>query len=233
MEKTIILIVEDDKDILTINADHLRAEGYIVIEADTIQKACDAVVQNNPSLILLDIRLPNGSGIDFCKEARAMTSVPIIFLTALDEEEDKINGLMSGGDDYITKPYSLGELTARVYSLLRRVKMNDKEIYEHPPLKIDAVAQKVYLNGKDAALYPKEYQIFLMLVKNIGRTISAKYLYETVWGDDPHAGIKTVHVHIHSIRKKLNMDYDTPNQIKTIRNVGYCFRHFKDEPYDW
>lgn len=202
MVKTTILIVEDDRDILTINANHLRDEGYTVIEADTIQKAYDAVVQNNPSLIILDIRMPNGSGIAFCKEIRAMTSVPIIFLTALDEEDDKINGLMSGGDDYMTKPYSLGELTARVYTHLRRVQLHDKKIYEYPPIKINAVAQRAYVNGQDAVLTPKEYQILLMLVKNIGRTISAEYLYETLWGDDPLDKIKTIHVHISLIRKK-------------------------------
>lgn len=233
MTKTTILIVEDDRDILSINADHLQDEGYSILEADTIQKAYDAVIQYNPSLIILDIRLPNGSGIEFCKEIRSMTSVPIIFLTCLDEEEDKIKGLMSGGDDYMTKPYGLGELTARIHTQLRRMELNDKQVYEYPPLKINAAAQRVFLNGIDALLSPKEYQILLMLVKNIGRTISAKHLYETLWGDDPYAGIKTIQVHISTIRKKLNMDYDTPNQIKSIRNAGYCFRHFTEEPYDW
>ncbi len=227
MSKTQILIVEDDKDILKINFIHLTKEGYDVITAETLEEAYEAVMQNNPGLIVLDIKLPDGSGLTFCEKIRDITSVPIIFLTCFDSEQDKVKGLMVGGDDYLTKPYNLSELSARIYALLRRIQINDTKILEYPPVKIDTTAQIAYLNGEDTLLTPKEYKLLLILVKNMGRPINSSMLYKKLWGIEAEEGLKTIQVHISSIRKKLKMDADSAAQIKTVRNVGYCFEYEK------
>lgn len=228
MSRTQILLVEDDMDIQKINTAYLIKQGYDIITADTLESAYEAVTQNNPSLIVLDVQLPDGSGVSFCEKIRGVTSVPIMFLTCFDRERDKVKGLMAGGDDYMTKPYGLAELAARIHALLRRVNINDIKIFEYPPVRVDATAQRAYVDGEDAQLTPKEYQMLLILVKNIGRPIGANQLYQKLWGLAPEDGIKTIQVHISSIRKKLKMDYDTKAQIKTIRNVGYCFEYEKD-----
>lgn len=223
MHKTRILLVEDDKDIQKINFVFLARQGYEIITANTVEAASEAVRQNNLSLIVLDVHLPDGSGISFCERIRQSTTVPIIFLTCYDDERDKVRGLMAGGDDYITKPYGLSELAARIHAQLRRANLSVARNLEYPPLKIDRISQRVYVNDVDVVLTPKEYQILMILVENAGRPISATDLYERLWGLAPIEGIKTVQVHISSIRKKLCLERESRVSIKTIRNMGYCF----------
>ena len=223
MQKTRILLVEDDKDIQKINVVFLARRGYEIVTANTVASASEVINQNNLNLIVLDVQLPDGSGMAFCERIRQTTTVPIIFLTCFGDEKDKIKGLMAGGDDYMTKPYSLSELGARIHAQLRRASLNDIRMIEYPPLRIDRIAQRVYINNTDVVLTPKEYQILLILVENAGRPMTAAELYERLWGLSPMEGVKTVHVHISSIRKKLNLESDCGVTIKTIRNIGYCF----------
>jgi len=223
MQKTRILLVEDDRDIQKINVVYLARRGYEIITANSVASATEAVRQNHLNLIVLDVQLPDGSGIAFCEKIRQSTTVPIIFLTCYSDERDKVKGLMAGGDDYITKPYSLSELAARIHAQLRRASINDIRILEYPPLRIDRIAQRVYVNDVDVIMTPKEYQILTILVENVGRPMTASELYERLWGLTPMEGIKTVHVHISAIRKKLNLGSDSKVSIKTIRNTGYCF----------
>ncbi len=228
MNKKQILLVEDDEDILKINNIHLTKQGYDCLLAPSLEKAFEIILQKNPDLIVLDINLPDGSGIMFCKKIRDLTKAPIIFLSCYGTEEDKVKGLMAGGDDYITKPYGLSELAARIHTQLRRINLNDKKIFDYPPIKIDTNSQIAYLDGEDVFLTPKEFQIFLILVNNIGKTINTEDLYKKVWGYSPEEGLNTIKVHISSIRKKLKLEYDNIAQIKTIRNVGYCFEYEKN-----
>lgn len=220
---TRVLLIEDDADILNVNKVFLCGQGYDVISACTLKQAFYAVTDDNPNVIVLDVCMPDGSGLDFCEKIRTITTAPIIFLTCMDDEEDKIRGLMAGGDDYLTKPYSLNELGARIHALRRRMQANEQVVFEYPPVKIDATAHRVYFDGNDAVLSPKEFQLLLLLVKRAGQPVSAKTLYERVWGMEPAEGLKTLRVHISSIRKKLRMDEIASPQIKTVRGQGYCF----------
>jgi len=218
-----ILLVEDDDDIQKINTIFLAQQGYKTTAAGTISEAAEAVKNEKFDLIVLDVQLPDGSGLDFCEKIRQDTPLPIIFLTCSGEEEDKVRGLMAGGDDYMSKPYGLSELAARIHALLRRVKMGNTRTLEFPPLRIDRVTQRVYVDGVDVVITPKEYQILMLLVENAGRTLAAEELYEKIWGMAPLDGLKTVNVHISALRKKLNLDDESRIEIRTIRNEGFCF----------
>ncbi|MCL1848804.1 MAG: response regulator transcription factor [Clostridiales bacterium] len=226
MYRSRILLVEDDKDIQHINDIYLTRQGYEVVTAGTVADATEAVKQNHLSLIILDVHLPDGSGISLCEEIREKTTIPIIFLSCYGDERDKIRGLMAGGDDYMTKPYALTELAARIHAQLRRSQRYGSKTLEYPPVKIDREAQRVFVNDEDVIMTPKEFQILQVLMENAGVPMSAKDLYERLWGQSPVEGVKTVHVHISAIRKKLQLDYDSGVAIKTIRNTGYCFETY-------
>ena len=218
-----ILLVEDDEDIQKINTIFLTQQGYKTTAAGTVAEADAAVKNGKFDLIVLDVQLPDGSGIDFCEKIRQFMSIPIIFLTCSGEEVDKVRGLMAGGDDYMSKPYGLSELAARIHALLRRVQLGNTQILEFPSLQIDKVTQRVYVDGADVVITPKEYQILTLLAENEGRTLAAEELYEKIWGMAPLDGLKTVNVHISALRKKLNLDDESRIEIRTIRNAGFCF----------
>ena len=216
-----ILLVEDDEDIQKINTIYLTQQGYGVATAGTIAEATAAVRNERFDLIVLDVQLPDGSGLDFCEKIRQNTIIPIIFLTCSGEEQDKVKGLMAGGDDYMSKPYGLSELAARIHALLRRVKQGNTQILEFPPLRIDKLNQRVYVDGASVVMTPKEYQILILLAENAGRTLPAEELYEKIWGMAPLDGLKTVNVHISALRKKLNLGDESRIEIRAIRNAGY------------
>lgn len=220
---TRILLIEDDADILKINRVFLSGLGYEVAFSSTLKQAYQTVTDYNPNVIVLDVCMPDGSGLNFCEKIRPFTTASIIFLTCMDDEVDKVKGLMAGGDDYLTKPYSLNELAARIHALCRRMQANEQPVFEYPPVRIDVTACRAYLRGKDAMLSPKEFQLLLLLVKHAGQPVPAETLYERVWGMDPAEGLRTVRVHISSIRKKLRMDEIDRPQLKTVRGMGYCF----------
>lgn len=222
-----ILLVDDDNDILNINSIYLQQEGYECLLAETAEQTYAIVELENPDLIVLDILLTDGSGIDICKKIRSLTIAPIIFLTSLLGDSTKIEALQIGGDDYMTKPYKLAELSARILANLRRVQMHETQIYEFFPLKINVSEFRVYIHDKEVFLTQKEMQLLTILVRRQGTTIRTDDLYQKVWGIYPvkESNIKTLHVHISKLRKKLLLDEVSPLSIKTIRNTGYCLQY--------
>lgn len=185
MAKT-ILLVEDNQHLNEINRRALKAEGYTVLTAMCLAEARTHLEAASPDAILLDVLLPDGNGIDFCDEIRAKTDAHILFLTSRGEHEDRIRGLDSGGDDYITKPYKLEEMLSRVRAAMRRRGMRPTEPQTRKldcgPLRLDMVTQRAYLSGDDLQLTPKEFILLLMLTQNEGTVLSKELLYETAWG---------------------------------------------------
>jgi DNA-binding response OmpR family regulator len=233
-----ILIVEDEREVLSNNKKHLEWQGYRVSAAETLEEARSAVASFQPDLILLDVQMPDGSGYDFCEEIRLMTAVPIIYLTCRDTSEDIIQGLAAGGDDYITKPFDLGVLSARVYAGLRRAMdyntggLGEVGIIELPPMTINMRNGSVIADGKTVHLAPKELQLLAYLASHAGREFSSRDLLEAVWGDSPDISTGTVKKHIYSLKKKMGFDDESAFRIRCTKNKGYAFSKLIDKP-EW
>jgi DNA-binding response OmpR family regulator len=176
-----VLLVEDNEKLNAINRRALEGEGHKVLTALTLYQAREHLAVNDPEVILLDVLLPDGNGIDFCGEIRGDTDAHILFLTSRTEHEDRIRGLDTGGDDYITKPYKLEEMLSRVRSAMRRRDMPPARVITRGPLTLDVIAAHTFFNGEDLLLTGKEFALLLLLVQNEGKTLSKEYLYETVW----------------------------------------------------
>lgn len=220
-----ILLVEDNAGILNTNKEYLEFQGYSVLTASTLLDGQTVLENHMIDLIILDIMLPDGSGIDFCTKIREHRDIPVLFLTCLDDDASLVAGLKSGGDEYMTKPYSLAALSARVGALLRRVRIDKttEQSFAVGPLLIDCGKRRVYLNGTDIPLSPKEYDILLLLARDIGKGITAEDIYSQIWGNTLFDK-RTVIVHISSLRKKLRMDDESPLSITTERRKYYCLR---------
>lgn len=220
-----ILLVEDNARIINTNKEYFEFQGYSVLTAATLNEGKTALENHNIDIIILDVMLPDGSGIDFCAEMRKIHDIPILFLTCLDDDAALISGLKAGGDEYMTKPYKLAALSARMEALLRRVRMDkasEKNIIAGPLL-IDCGKRRVYLNGADVPLSPKEFDILLLLVRNMGKNFTAEDIYSQVW-DKKFFDKRTVIVHISSLRKKLQMDDEALLTIATEQRKYYCLR---------
>lgn len=215
-----ILLIEDNRDIMKINRSTLTMHGYYILEAETMEQGREILKKENVDLIILDIMLPDGSGLDFCEELRRDSDIPILFLSALVKNQDIVNGLIKGGDDYLTKPYDLDVLVARVKALLRRVLRKPEPVITVDSMTLNTISQRVTVNGKDITLAPKEFAILLYLVQNEGHIAQAQQLYEAAWGqpmmDDPNA----VRVAVSRLRKKIEPD---GFKISIIRGLGYRF----------
>lgn len=216
-----ILMIEDNPDMLRLNRNLLTEAGYRVLEAKMLEDGRALIAQENPDLIVLDILLPDGNGLDFLEELRRTNDVPVLLLTALKEDEDVVAGLMRGGDDYLPKPYNLGIFLARVAALLRRGRTGAAA---EPPLHIGAlelrfIARRAYLDNRDLLLEPKEFTLLEMLVKNRGKYLTAEELYEKVWDMKAFGNVHTVHNCIYKMRQKM-ADYPEV-VIKTKRSGGY------------
>lgn len=197
-----ILLIEDNPHIMKINRLTLVERGYSVLEASTVAEGRDLMNSECIDLIILDIILPDGNGLDFCRKVREVRNIPILFLTALGDSSDVVNGLVSGGDDYMTKPYDLDVLAARVDVLLRR---NRQDVIQHiGSLELNTVSSRAYLCGEDLCLTHMEYSILEYLVKNREWYTSAEELYEKLWDMEVSGDVRTVWEHISRIRKKLN-----------------------------
>ena len=223
MKKARILIVEDETDVLRANRLYLEQEGYEVIAAATVHDAQNAVWEQPPDLIVLDVMLPDGSGYDFCKEIRKITTAPIIFLTCMDSKENIIGGLELGADDYITKPFSLDILSARIAAQLRRGGLSRGAIVL-PPLRIDLRVGKAQLYGEELGLSSKELQLLAFFAENTGREFTPEEIYRAVWDEELGASYSnTVRVHISNLRSKLRLDDAAPFEICLTPNKGYTF----------
>ena len=222
-----ILIVEDDRNLLNTIEYNLQKEGYDVVKAIDGAQALDIARSEKPELIILDVMLPKLSGFEVCRILRKEMTVPILMLTAKIEEVDKIVGLEIGADDYMTKPFSMRELIARVRAMLRRADItksqpaSEKEYLKIGDLDIDINRHQALCRGSPLDLTPKEYDLLLFLAKNKRIVFSREQLLEKVWGYDYAGDTRTVDVHIRWLRKKIESDPAKPERVVTIRGTGY------------
>jgi two-component system, OmpR family, response regulator VicR len=232
MSEEKILIVDDDHDIREVLDLYLRKEGYRLFHA---QNGYDAVIQaerHNPDLVLLDVMMPGIDGFEACQQIRGKTNVPILFLSAKDDDFDKILGLRIGGDDYITKPFNPALLSARIKAHLRRNRIvivqdrdpeDTKKVLQFPGLAIDQESYVVTVQGVQVNLSAKEYKLLYILANHPNRVYNVEQLFQTVWGEDSLGDNRTVMVHISNLRKKIEKDPANPNYIITVRGIGYKF----------
>jgi len=225
-----ILIVDDEKDIVDLVAYNFEKEGYEVLKAFDGEKALSLVRTKKPNLIVLDLMLPGIQGLEVCKQIRRdaeSAGIPIIMLTAKGEELDKVIGLEVGADDYITKPFSVKELMARVKAVLRRAdvrKAPEKaETFEFKGLRIDLKSYEVTVNGRKVSLSPTEFKLLHFLSRNPGRVYSRDQILDQVWGDESFVEPRTVDVHVRRLRAQIEADENSPDYIVTVRGVGYKF----------
>ena len=227
-----ILIIEDDEDIREGVRILLESEQYVVREAENGRSGI-SFINEDLSLVILDIMMPGMSGLRTCEEIRKKSNVPIMFLTAKTQESDKLIGLMAGGDDYLSKPFSYSELLGRVKSLIRRytvykgrlpVQGEDDSYLEKGGIRINVYFNEVFVEGKETELSNLEYRILLLLMQHSGKIFSAQNLYESVW-EEPffYSCSSTVMVHIRKIRTKIEPDPNNPKYIKTLWGKGYRF----------
>jgi len=229
-----ILVVEDEVPLLETLEYSLTKQGYEVRTASDGVRALEVARLERPDLVLLDIMLPKLDGLEVCRILRGETNVPIIMLTARSDEVDRVVGLEVGADDYITKPFSMRELLARVKASLRRVRLTKEEmaatdnrdarqVLIFDDLTIQAARHEATLGHEVLPLKPKEYDLLLFLTQNPGTTLTRDLILERVWGWDFNGGTRTVDVHIHWLREKIEPDPAHPVRIVTVRGVGYRF----------
>ncbi|MGD1119034.1 MAG: response regulator transcription factor [Dehalococcoidales bacterium] len=221
-----VLIVEDDINLLETIKYNLRKEGYEVITASDGEQALAVARQEKPDLIILDIMLPKLNGFEVCRILRKEMTVPILMLTARADETDKIVGLEIGADDYMTKPFSMRELLARVRAMLRRTKMTTTPAAATSTIKIDAIdvdisCHRAMLTGTVLELSPKEFDLLAFLAKNKSLVFSREQLLEKVWGYDFAGDSRTVDVHVRWLRQKIEADPAQPKYLITVRGTGY------------
>jgi two-component system OmpR family response regulator len=217
-----ILIVEDDRNLLDTLKYNLQKEGYNAVTAVDGAQALDIARREKPDLILLDVMLPKLSGFEVCRILRKETTVPILMLTAKDEEVDKIVGLEIGADDYMTKPFSMRELLARLGAMLRRADMTvPPQQLKIDELEIDAGRHQAFFKGAPLELSPKEFELLSFLAKNKGFVFSREQLLDKVWGYDYAGETRTVDVHIRWLRQKIETDPARPKHLVTVRGTGY------------
>jgi DNA-binding response OmpR family regulator len=228
-----ILIVEDEKPIGDLERDYLEINGYEVDVETNGELGLKNALKNDYDLIILDIMLPGMDGFEICKRIRVQKDVPIIMVSAKKEDIDKIRGLGLGADDYITKPFSPGELVARVKAHISRyerlISTNDGGKSQNDEIRIggitiENISRSVDLNGKSLALTAKEYDLLLFLASNPNRVFTKEQLFEHVWGMDSFGDIATVIVHIKKLRQKIEVNSSEPKYIETIWGVGYKFK---------
>jgi DNA-binding response OmpR family regulator len=233
MAGAMIMIVEDDQTLLGVLKYNLAKEGYEVVTAIDGAQAVEVARSAKPELIVLDIMLPKLDGFEVCRILRREMTVPILMLTAKIEEVDKVVGLELGADDYMTKPFSVRELLARIRAMLRRTEMMKQEIASSKEVKpsavkvgsleIDPVRHQVSLSGSLLNLSPKEFDLLAFLANNQAQVFSRDYLLEKVWGYDYAGDTRTVDVHIRWLRQKIEVDPAHPRYFLTVRGIGYKF----------
>ena len=217
--KGTILFVDDETDFRETSAYLLRRGGYEVLTAEGAAASRAILSRIQPDLIVLDIMLMDGDGRKFCREVQQTLDVPILFVSALDKDDDVIVGLRTGGDDYLPKPFKFDILEARIEALLRRAARVPETIVKGS-LKLDIAANQAFLDGIDLLLTQKEFSLLLLFVQHEGRVMSAEYLYEKVWGQSMSEGSNAVKFQVSRLRKKLT---GSGYSITAERGEGYCF----------
>ena len=227
-----ILLVEDDKNIQRINRRILEREGFTVLCAATVGEAYENLQKHSPDVLVLDIMLPDGSGLAFCEKIRPTTPAPVLFLTALDEKNEIIEGLVAGGNDYNTKPYDVDEFVARVKTQLRLVRMNrqtmeNTKTLTRGPLVLDTVALRVFLNGSDMRLSAREFSVLLYLLKNEGKTLPAEKIYEEIWKQPMSGDANALWKCMSRLKNKLAAS-EGRISLMNFRNEGYLLEIVDD-----
>jgi len=226
---TKILIIEDEASFSEALSFLLQKEGYSINIADNGKDGLEQFKSQDFDLVLLDLMIPELSGIEVCRAIRATSQVPIIMLTAKDSEIDKVVGLELGADDYVTKPYSSRELVARIKAVLRRGSIepdslsDNSGVHEVAGIRMDTERHQVSVHGKQIALPLKEFELLEFLLRNAGRVLTRGQLIDRVWGGDYYGDTKTLDVHIKRLRSKIESDPANPVLIQTIRGLGYKF----------
>lgn len=230
--KASVLIIEDEEAIVTLLQYNLEKEGYRVRFADNGDEAFMLIREDKPDIILLDWMLPGMSGVEICskiREDKKFRDIPIIMLTAKGEEMDRIKGLEVGADDYMVKPFSPGELIARMRAVLRRLRPTfSAATMKYEGILMDLDTRKVTRDGEEVHLGPKEFQILQCLMEHPGRVLSRDQLMSKIWGYDIYVEPRTIDVHINRLRTSLNSVGSGENVIKTVRSAGYSLQSSKE-----
>lgn len=223
-----VLIIEDDNNIAELERDYLQLNGYRAEIAGDGAKGLRMALTGQYDVIVVDLMLPEKNGYEIIQEVRRKFEIPVLVVSAKSEDIDKIRGLEYGADDYLTKPFSPAELTARVKSHIKRYerlkgKNSGTEVIQHKGLEINNTSHKVWVNGKEIPLTAKEYELLLFLASNPNIVFSKEHLFDAVWGSDYCGDAATVAVHIQKVRKKIEKDPSAPEFIETLWGTGYRF----------
>ena len=223
-----ILIVEDEESLADSIRYNLEREGFSVDVAADGRRALERFRESPANLVILDLMLPEVSGLDVCRAIRTESSVPIIMVTAKDAEADRVSGLELGADDYVTKPFSMRELVSRVRANLRRVRMaepaaSNEDVLQGGPVQLDVGRHEAKVRGVPVAFPPKEFELLETLLRRRGRLLTRDLLIDEVWGSDYFGDTKTLDVHVKRIRKKIEEDPHNPVHLVTVRGLGYKF----------
>lgn len=225
----LVLVVDDEPNIVELARLYLEKEGFRVAEARSGEEALRLFEELHPALMVLDIMIPEPDGWEVCRRIRSRSTLPIIMLTAREDEVDKVVGLELGADDYLTKPFSPRELVARVKAVLRRTSLSGepRDVLHVDDLVIDSSRRKVFQREREVELTPREFDLLYTLALNRGIVLSREKLLERVWGYDYYGDTRTVDVHIRHIRDKLGDNPQEPRYLETVWGVGYKFREGK------
>jgi two-component system, OmpR family, response regulator RegX3 len=223
-----ILVVEDEASLADTVRYNLEREGYAVSVASDGRAALERFRVDEPSLVILDLMLPEVSGLDVCRAIRAESDVPIIMVTAKDSEADKVAGLELGADDYVTKPFSVRELVSRVRANLRRARPEPAaptgdEVLAGGPVSMDVARHEVTVRGEAIAIPPKEFDLLETFLRRKGRLLTRELLIDQIWGADYFGDTKTLDVHVKRLRRKIEEDPHHPVHLVTVRGLGYKF----------
>ena len=223
-----ILIVDDNPQIRRALRTILISQGFVVMDARTGEEALDLIRKERVELILLDVNLPGMSGIETCREIRRGGNIPVIMLTVRNSERDKVQAFDAGADDYIVKPFGAEELTARVRATLRRAGAEDSASFVSPDLQIDFERRTVFAKNRTARLTPKEFELLRQLVTNEGKTLTHRWLLQTVWGPDYGEEMESLRVLVNQLRRKIESNPRTPRYLLTEPWVGYRFESSRE-----
>ena len=229
MEETRILVVDDEQEIADLLELYLISDGYQVIKSEDALEGLAIMEREKIDLVLLDIMMPKMDGLEVCQQTREFSQVPIIMVTAKGEDMDKIMGLEYGADDYITKPFNILELKARIKAILRRsvkkapTETQEKKVLKARDLELSFDSRRVFISGKEVNLTAKEFDLLELLMENPGKVYSREKLLDTVWGYDYPGDVRTVDVHVRRLREKIEVNPSEPKYIFTKWGVGYYF----------
>lgn len=226
-EKKNILIVEDDKYIINFLSMSLKEEGYGYYTTGTVKEAIRLFYANHPDLVILDLGLPDGDGMEVLRNVREIADVPVIVVSARQEEQEKIQALDEGADDYVTKPFYMGELLARIRAAMRRKEKRGKEedtVFCKDTLVVDYTKRTVEVNGTEVHLTPIEYKILILLIENRGKVLTQNYILKEIWGYTQGVEAGTLRVFMATLRRKIEENPSEPKYIVTEVGVGYRFQ---------